>query len=222
MIKKVGKLIGNYLYRKFKRYAIWPTWRLIFTSIFFLAAGLLFLRQNNITALEGYHQVIKADQNGGSVYEKLDQLQKFTFGHLNSNIGQPVQLVNTYNRDAQKVFEEAQARLDAQDGSDSQRDVYLEAQKACEARGIPIAARAQCAADYALANNPGIESSKLEVKLPDRSLYSFQFSSPRWAWDGAGISILLSAVFFVGAMFRMTLAWYLRKRWVSWDDKYLR
>jgi hypothetical protein len=217
-MKRVDKLLGRYLYTRFRRYAVWPTWRLFFTSLLFLLVALFFLRSNNITALEKYRQVIKADENGGSVYEKLDDLQKFTFSHLNSDIGRPVQLVNTYNRDANEIFEKAQEELNATGASS---DIYLTAQKECEARGIPITARAQCVADYVLSNNPNVEQEKLEVKLPDKALYSFRFPSPKWVWDAAGISLALSLIFFMGAIFRMALARYLRRRWVNWDKKYL-
>jgi hypothetical protein len=218
-MKRVGRFIGSLLYKKFKRYAMWPTWRLLFTSLFFLVVAVIFLRANNTSSLEKYSEVIKADQKGGSVYEKLEDLQKYTFGHLNSDIGQPVQLVNTYDRDAQEVFRKAQSELNS---TGATRNVYLEAQEICEKKGIPITARAQCAADYAFNNNPGIAQEQLKVKLPDKALYSFRFPSPRWAWDGAGISLLLCFVFLFGALFRTLLAWYLRKRWVNWDQKYLK
>jgi hypothetical protein len=180
--------------------------------------GIFFLRTNNSLALQKYREVIKADQNNGSVYEHLEDLQRFTFSHLNSDIGQPVQLVNTYNRDAQRVFDLAQVKLSAAGG---EQDVYLKAQKECESRGIPITARAQCAADYVLTNNPSLKQSELKVNLPDKALYSFRFAGPRWAWDAAGISILLSLIFLVGAIFRTLLAYYLRKRWARWDRRYL-
>lgn len=218
-MKRVGRAIKHYFYTKFRRYALWPTWRLFFTSLLFLLAGLFFLRSNNLTALDKYREVLKADKNSGSVYEKLDNLQKFTFGHLNSDIGRPVELVGTYQRDSQKIFTAAQSSL-TEDGQ--KPDIYLQAQKTCEAKGIPITARAQCAADYVLDNNPDIEQDKLKVKLPDKALYSFEFTSPRWVWDPAGISLALSLIFFCGAIFRMILARYLRHRWSRWDDKYLR
>ncbi|MDQ5913718.1 MAG: hypothetical protein QG623_337 [Patescibacteria group bacterium] len=218
-MKRVGRYFGRILYKKFRRYAIWPTWRLVFTSLFFFTVGIFFLRSNNLSALDKYRDVIKADQNGGSVYEKLDDLQKYTFGHINSDIGQPVQLVNTYNRDAQEIFSAAQLKL-TESGA-TQKNIYLEAQKVCEEKGIPIAARAQCAADYALNNNPEVGKTELEVNLPDKALYSFRFSSPRFAWDAAGISLLIALIFLLGAALRTVLAWYLRKRWSSWDSKYL-
>lgn len=215
MSRKTTRLV----YKKFKRYATWPTWRLVFTSLLFFLAGAFFLRSNNITSLELYQEVIKADEHSGNVYEKLDQLQEFTFGHLNSDIGRPVQLVYSYDRDANKIFAEAQAKLNA--SGDGTQDIYLEAQKACEAKGIPITARAQCAADYAMENNPQIAQEKLEVQLPDKALYSFRFNSPKWTWDMAGICIALGLVLLLGAIIRMWLAWFLRKRWSTLDRKYL-
>lgn len=218
-MRRVGRFVRSVLYKRFQRYATWPTWRLLFTSLLFLVVGIFFLRSNNNSALEKYREVIKADENGGSVYEKLEELQSFTFGHLNSDLGQPVQLVNTYNRDAGEVFAAAQAKLNS--SGEVEEDIYLKAQKECESRGIPITARAQCAADYVLTNNPNIAQKELRVKLPDKALYSFRFTSPRWAWDAAGISILLSLMFLFGAVFRTLLAYYLRKRWVVWDRRYL-
>lgn len=221
MFKRVGKAISRYFYIKFKRYALWPTWRLLFTALLFLIIGVLLLRSNNQTALNKYQDVLKADQFGGAVYEKLEELQDYTFSHMNSNLDQPVQLVYTYNRDADQVFREAQARLNSS-GSVESRDIYLEAQKECESRGIPITTRAQCVSDYVLSNNPEFNQDQLEVDLPDKSLYSFEFSSPRWTWDGAGIALFLSLIFFLGAIFRTLLAWFLRRRWTSWENKYLR
>ncbi len=218
-MKRAGKYLGSLLYTRFKRYAVWPTWRLVFTALFFFVLGVLFLRANNNSALDKYREVIKADKNGGSVYEKLEDLQRYTFGHLNSDIGQPVQLVNTYNRDAQKIFSAAQLKLTA--SGVTERNIYLEAQKICEAKGIPITARAQCAADYVLNNNPTIKQEDLKVKLPDKSLYSFRFSSPRFAWDAAGICLFIGVIFLFGALFRTCLAWILRRRWAGWDSKYL-
>lgn len=217
-MKRVDKLLGRYLYKRFRRYAVWPTWRLLFTSLFFFGLGVFFMRSNNITALDKYRSVIKADENNGSVYEKLNDLQTYTFTHLNSGVGRPVQLVNTYNRDANEVFSLAQSQLD-KDGK--KKDVYLEAQKICEAKGIPITARAQCAADYVLANNPDLDKEKLAVTLPDKALYSFEFASPKWAWDAAGISIFIGFMFAFGALIRTLLARYARKRWVGWDEKYM-
>jgi hypothetical protein len=218
-MKRVGKQVGSVLYKRFRRYALWPTWRLVFSGLFFVALGIFFLRANNSAALEKYREVIKADQSGGNVYEKLDDLQKYTFGHLNSDIGQPVQLVNTYNRDAQLIFNTAQAKLTGSGATE--RNIYLEAQKVCEAKGIPITARAQCAADYVLNNNPTIKQEDLKVKLPDKALYSFRFSSPRFAWDAAGICLVIGLLFLFGALFRIYLAWHLSKRWSDWDGKYL-
>jgi len=128
-------------------------------------------------------EVVAADESGGDVGAKLKALNDHIFRHMNTQIVRPVELVGTYNRQAQAVIEAA--------NKNTGRDIYGEATQNCERRGIPLTSIAQCAADYALANNP-VGATK--ITLPDKNLYKYSFSSPRWTPDLAGFMVLFTVV----------------------------
>ncbi len=209
--------LKTYTKAKLKKYASWPSWRLVFTCLFFLALGFVWLRLNNQEALRKYHAVLKADQLDGNVYEELAKLRDFTLTHMNSGLRQPVQLVYAYNKDAEQIIKASSSSLNADP------NYYLDAQKECEAKGIPITARAQCVAEKVSSANPesGQPATNAKINLPDKALYSFKFNSPRFSLDWAGLSFLISFFFALIFIFRMLIARWVRKRWPSIEDAYL-
>lgn len=139
-------------------------------------------------------QVIVADKKGEGVDQALTELNTHIFKHMNTRVVRPIELVHTYNRQAQAVVEAAQ--------KGSGRDIYAEATAACERRGIPLSSIAQCITNYANKNAPSVATKK--IKLPDKSLFTYSFSSPRWTADFAGISVLLTVVLAVWTLLRIT------------------
>jgi hypothetical protein len=221
MLKRVVKPIRAYLYSKLRRYSVWPTWRLIFTSLVLLCSAFFVLRLNNQTALKKYREVLLADQDRGNVHEKLEDLREFTFSHINAGINRPVELVYTYRADAEEVL----AKKAEQASSQEQRDLYLEGQKECEARSLQITLRAQCVADYVNTKRQELgapeQDSVEKVRLPDKALYSFKFNSPRFTFDLAGVLFVAAGFFLLLAIFRMMLGWWVRRKWSGWEAKYL-
>ncbi len=140
------------------------------------------------------NQVILADEQNKDVGTALEKLNYHVFHHINTKIVRPIELVYSYNR-------AAKASIDAANRG-SGRDIYAEATAACERRGIPIPSIAQCAADYALANNPGIDPSK--VSLPDKNLFKYSFTSPIWVPDVAGIFIVITGVLGLWLFLRLS------------------
>jgi len=136
--------------------------------------------------------VVRADESNKDLALTIERLNHHVFHHMNTQIVRPVELVNTYNRQAQAVIEAA--------NKTSNRDVYAEATAACERRGIPLTSIAQCAADYAVAHNPGV--GPRSIVLPDKNRFIYTFASPRWTPDMAGISILLSTIVLVWILAR--------------------
>lgn len=143
-----------------------------------------FLRQNNLKMDQLRNEVIKADQSGVDVSGALVRLNHHVFNHMNTQIVRPVELVESYNRAAKVAIEEANKA--------SGRDVYAEATAACERRGVPLVSIAQCAADYATINNPGVGSQK--INLPNKNLFTHTFATPLWTPDAAGISLVVTVV----------------------------
>lgn len=170
-----------------------PSWVLVVLLVFFAASSVHFLRQNNLKMVELRLAVVSADENGGDVSGALEKLNEHVFHHMNTKIVRPIELVSTYNKAAQAVIE-ASTRT-------SGRDLYAEGTAQCERRGVPLSSIAQCISDYALANNPN--AAQQEIKLPQKSQFTYTFFSPKWTPDAAGFSLLLTGVFTVWLLLRL-------------------
>lgn len=138
------------------------------------------------------NNVIVADEQDSGLAEAIRQLNHHVFHHMNTAIVRPVELVNTYNRQAKAAIEAA--------NQSSGRDIYAEATQVCERRGVPLASIAQCAADYAASNNPGVGPQ--QIVLPDKNRFIYTFSSPRWTPDLAGFSLLFTGGILVWLIVR--------------------
>ncbi len=169
------------------------TWYLLVLLVVFTTVSVLALRHNNLTMVALREKVIVADKQNGDVASAIADLNADVFHHMNTQIVRPVELVNTYNRRAQAVITAA----NQQTGT----DIYAEATAACERRGIPLTAIAECAAEYALAHNPDLAQKK--IILPDKSRFTYTFASPLWTPDLAGFSLLITGVILVWLIARL-------------------
>lgn len=168
-------------------------WQLVVLVAVFGASSIYFLRQNNLQMVRLRNAVIVADEQGGDVAGAIQALNQHIFKHMNTEIVRPLELVHTYNRQAQVAIEAA--------NRSSGRDIYAEATNACERRGIPTTSIAQCAAKYAADNNPGV--GPREIKLPDKNRFIYNFAAPIWTPDEAGFSLLLTGVASLWLLIRL-------------------
>ena len=159
------------------------TWQLTVALFIMVGLSVFSLRANNLKMVELRSNVVQADIKQTGLPQAIEALNYHVFHHMNTQIVRPVELVNTYNIQAQAAIEAA---------SKNGRDIYAEATAACERRGIPLTSIAQCAADYAVANNPNVDAQK--IKLPDKNLFIYTFASPLWTPDLAGFSLLITGV----------------------------
>jgi hypothetical protein len=195
---------------KAKLHHYWAKFRspLLFLPIIGLVIfGTLFIygmRYNNVTMLELKQKVIVADEQDGDIEGALQELRAFVSTHMNTNMRNsgslepPVQLVNEYNRDVAEI----KAKNISQDNANK---VYQEAQARCETGAIPLTARAKCIQDYVSNNSTPIA----ELQLPPKELYIFDFASPKWSPDLAGISMILSIFFGLLIIIRLLLGRYI-------------
>ena len=139
------------------------------------------------------NQVIVADEKGIGTADALAELNQYIFKHMNTQVVRPIELVNTYNRQAQAAVEAAQRG--------SGRDIYAEGTAACERRGIPLSGIAQCVTNYANSNAASVAQKK--ITLPDKSLFTYSFASPRWTPDLAGFSLLTTVVIMMWLLARL-------------------
>ena len=189
------------------------TWTILrkVNSWFFLAAfiisgsvAILSLRQNNLTALKLRNEVLQTDKDNGDTEAALRRLREYVHGHMNTNLASgtsvypPIQLKYRYER----LVQAEKDRVESSSG-----DIYNDAQTYCE-KNFPQSfyggGRLPCIQNY-LDTHPRAEPQP----VPD-SLYKFDFASPVWSPDLAGISLVFSAFFFLLFLIRFGLERWLR------------
>ncbi len=192
------------LHHKWRKTRPIKSWFFLIISVFSLGLGVYAMRQNNLTALRLREVVAKADKANKNVEKPLRELREYIYSHMNADLSaggsvqQPVQLKYRYDRLV--AAEKAKA-------SKSSSQVYTEAQAVCEKKfpaGLSGRGRIPCIKDYV-----NKHKSKEAINIPD-ALYKFNFVSPRWSPDVAGIALLVSAIFFV-----LFLGWFVMERWVK-------
>ena len=184
------------------------TGRIIFLLVLSLVVGVFSLRQNNIEVLRLYNKVISADKYGGDLDSALTELQSFSSSHMNTELRQPVQLIERYNLEATNLIKEAQ------ESNPDIEAIYKEAQESCSKSGVPYTVIAKCASDYALEKtNPDYDpAAPPQYKLPDPAEYTYRFASPYWTPDLAGLSLAFFVLCLFTLLFRAGLHFYASRR----------
>lgn len=189
------------------------TWKLLrrVSYWYFLAAFLVFgvtailaLRHNNLTAVALRKEVLRVDQENGDTELALRKLRKHVYNHMNTNLASetsvypPVQLKYRYER----LVQAEKSKVDGQNGN-----TYNNAQTYCE-KTFPEsfygAGRLPCIQNY-LDSHP---NARLQP-IPD-SLYKFDFASPVWSPDLAGLSLVAATLSLVLFVFRFVLERWFR------------
>lgn len=195
---------------KHKLYGTWHKYRraslVIITTclLIFTLTAVLALRQNNLTMLSLKSNVTKADSEGGDVQKALIELRNFVFSHMNTsmrpadNTELPIQLASSYNR----YIEAQQAKLTAS----GQSDIYVSAQKTCEQSTPTLSERVNCIQVYVVEHGGALA----EVNFPPKDLYTFDFASPKWSPDLAGISIVLAVICLILLIIRLVLGFVIK------------
>ncbi len=181
-------------------------WIFLGLAIALAVIGLYAMRQNNLTAIRLRDEVLLADKNDTDVETPLRKLREHIYAHMNTDLSSgggvqfPVQLKHRYDR----LVAAERARVEGSNG-----DLYTQAQAECERQfpaGVSGAGRIGCIEQYVSGRGGATEKP-----IPD-ALYKFDFVSPRWTPDLAGISLLLAVVFFLLFVVRITLEKWFRHR----------
>jgi hypothetical protein len=152
------------------------------------------LRQNNQHMAELRQAVYTADENNGDIEGSLQDLRNFVTTHMNTGLNTgdgvypPIQLKYTYSRLVQAAGTAT---------GNANTTIYNDAQHYCEGKiptGFSGRYRLDCIEDY-VQSHGGAPATN----IPD-SLYKFDFVSPTWSPDLAGLSILGSGLLVLGAI----------------------
>ena len=180
----------------------------IIMLVFFGSLAVWQLRANNLKMLQLKQAVITADEQGGDVEKALTYLRLFVYGHMNTRLRAPgsseppIQLINRYNQ----LVATEQARI--ANISSVSSDLYQRAQTECNKPEISLSVRNQCVKDYYVANGGGGSY----IKLPPKELYTYDFASPRWSPDLAGISVALAASSLLLLIIRLVLGFIIKRK----------
>jgi len=163
------------------------------------------LRNNNLRMIALRDQVYQADKNNGDVEGALQKLRAYVYGNMNTSLTNggdsvypPIQLKYTYER------LQAAANTKAQQANGQ---VYTDGQKYCEQQDSTDFSgrnRVPCIEQYVASHGVQVQ------KVPD-AMYKFDFISPTWSPDFAGISLLVSVLLLLFFIMRLAAEVVLRR-----------
>lgn len=182
------------------------TWQLLVIGGFFVVLSVVGLRDNNLKMIKLRDAVVAADQQDGDVEAALRALREHIYSHMNTDPGggteairPPIQLKFRYER----LVKAEKDRL-----ATANSKIYTDAQATCEAQfpvGLSGSGRIPCIEAYVTQH--GVQ----EKPIPD-SLYKFDFLSPRWSPDLAGLSMVASFAFGALAIVRFAAGRWAKKQ----------
>ncbi len=157
------------------------------------------LRSNNVQMLRLREAVFAADERGEGVEESLNELRNYVYAHMNTDLNSggvsikpPIQLKNTYER----LIDKEKTKIEQKN-----KQTIAEAPGICESQfgAGQILARAACVDDYIAKN-----TLKSGDTVP-KELYQFDFASPSWSPDFAGIMLIVTLVLMSLLFVRLVL-----------------
>jgi hypothetical protein len=164
------------------------TWYFLAICLVFAVIAVAALRDNYTTMRALRSQVYAADKNNADVVGALNRLRSYVNNHMNTDLARdnsvypPIQLSSTY----QRLQKAEQDRVNAVAGQ-----VYTDAQHYCEKlypgsfSGGP---RVPCIEQY-------VKEHVVTAKAIPEAMYKFNFATPSWSPDIAGISLVLAGLF---------------------------
>ena len=194
------------LHHRWRQLQVIKPWHLLVIAAIFAGLSVYGLRANNLHMIALRDAVYEADMNNGDTETALRNLRGYVYGHMNTSLTSgnnaiypPIQLKYSYDR--------AISALNT-GGEDPNTKIYTDAQTNCEKlfpKGLSGSGRIPCIQDYISSH-----SIQAAAALPPASLYQFDFVSPTWSADLAGLSIVATALFLGLAVIRWISEQWLR------------
>jgi hypothetical protein len=199
----MSKMDKRALHHHYRRVRPIRPWYFLAIAVICFGLAVYGLRQNNLRMVELRQAVIAADESGGNVEKALTNLRNYVYNHMNTELsgGQvaihpPIQLKSRYER----LMAQQQEKVEQ-----TNEEVKAAAETICAERhpaGGFNSPRVECVQKY-------VQDNAAEAGDVPEELYKFDFASPRWTPDLAGISLVLGA--FFSALF---VVWLVLDRWI--------
>lgn len=176
-------------------------------ALFFGFVAVLSLRQNNLQAISLRNHVLEVDKNNGDVEKALRELRDYTYHHMHSDLSAsttvypPVQLKYRYDRLVAAEKQRVAAAM---------AQVYTDAQAECERQNpTDFSGRNRVPCVEAYVSTRGVSERPV-----NQDLYKFDFASPVWSPDLAGISLLLSGLTAAAGALALVVQQWLKGRFI--------
>jgi len=186
------------------------TWQLVVMLLIGLVLSAAFLRLNNLEMDKRRTAVMQADKlaDREATKQGLIELQRYVSAHMNTSLGNGFYLEHQYNRDKEAALTAATSTTNPNSA------VYQQASIECRNRfqgGVASFRNdyVACVAERVRALSPSTDPS-VGLKLPKAESYYYNFASPLWSPDLAGIMVLFCLVVTSVILLRIIAAVVLR------------
>ena len=164
------------------------TWQLLIILIFSMLISASLLRLNNLNMVEYRNAVAAADEKGDKAVtkQKLLELQNYVTNHMNTSLGQGIYLEASFERDRAAAIEAAS------NTTNPASEVYKQASVECRSRfqGGAESYRndyVKCVQERVASLGSAEEIAS--ASLPMAENYHYNFLSPQFSFDFAGLSV---------------------------------
>jgi hypothetical protein len=174
-----------------------PAVTLLYLFIATAIISVFALRHNNQTMVDLRNDVYAADKNNGDVNTALNNLRRYVYGHMNTdlssgnnNIKPPVQLKYTY----QRLYDIQTNKVQS-----ANQQLYTDAELYCQSINNAYfgTTRVPCVQNYVV--NHGLAAANITIPA---GLYEFDFAGPAWSPDLAGWGLIFTLLLFVAFIIR--------------------
>lgn len=179
------------------------TWQLIVILLLVTLVAATFLRSNSLGMAQRRTAVLKADESGDkeAVRTKLVDLQRYISSHMNTSLNGGLYLSHSYEQDRATALEAANG------ASNPNSAVYQQASIECRARwqgGVASFRNdyVQCVIEKVSALSSAADPTA-GLKLPRASNYHYDFASPLWTPDLAGVFVAIGGLIIVVILGRL-------------------
>lgn len=177
------------IHKNLKQLQVIKTWQLLVLLLLMLFVSATFLRLNNTGMIQRRNAIESADKAGDAqeITSRIYDLQRYSAAHMNADTG-IFYLQEQYDRDVKAALAAADGESSTGDNSPQAR-----ADKICNPN-LQIHGYSQAYQDCMLRelSKAGQVVDPSSIRLPSPALYRYEFLSPLWSVDFAGISVLVT------------------------------
>jgi hypothetical protein len=175
------------------------TWHLLVALVLLGGLSVFLLRQNNLGMVELRNLVKQADEQNGNIEQALTDLQSYVSSHMNTDLGQGLFLEHAYQRAYDAEIQTAASVVNP--NSQAYQQVETKCRQQYVANGS-FSGYIACVENGLKGLSPGSDPLA-SVKVPPQDLFRYNFASPSFSFDWAGLAVLATLLVVALLILRM-------------------